>query len=399
MFNGARDAAQWQRDTVDFDGYRIDDVKGTYAPVVYETSNSPAFTGRIVIAEYFEGSNDPLSNWVFGYMQGRPYNMVYDFGFKFNVGHICNNNSTTWMGWLSHIGFVTVHADRAVTFIDSADTDNSPGQETIWNKILGYAIMLTFPGYPMVYWRDWSTDPHCYGLKHAINNLIWIHETLAGGAFVVRLGNDKQVFVHERLGWGDQPGCVCFFNNDRWNVHTRTVQTNFGPHQRVHEYTGLGDYNDTWTDEQGRLTASVPANNNGRSYLVYARPMDDPGHHPEVKSTYQLFQGWPELGPLTNGSTSVGRIDARKGTRIHCNITVGPAGVTHENHVEFTLHDASGKQISGFATLQGEPHALLDYEVEADGWIALYFLASGLPAGGLPYQVWVQYTAPPAPTL
>ena len=70
----------------------------------------------------------------------------------------------------------------ACTFVDNPDTDTSFGEQVISSKLLAYAYMLTAEGYPFIYGKDYFSGdvwPGAYGLKPWIDNLIWIHETLA----------------------------------------------------------------------------------------------------------------------------------------------------------------------------------------------------------------------------
>lgn len=269
MWNGAIAAALNQITTFGFDGFRFDEAKDLHAPFLCDLVDKLRKTHPelFFVGEYFDGSNFALGGWVNYWMNRRA--SVFDFGFKFNVGTICNNNSNTWMGRLAEIGYCIVDSEKAVTFVENADTDTSPGEQTIWNKQLGHDIMLTFPGEPMVYYRDWATDANCYGMKPGINNGLWIWKHLAQGGFVVR-NAEYQTFSHERLGYGEAPGCICFFNNDQWNSHTVTVQTRYGNNVRLHEYTGHGGYStDKWTDWQGKITVTIPRNVNGCNSLVY----------------------------------------------------------------------------------------------------------------------------------
>ena len=47
--------------------------------------------------------------------------------------------------------------------------------------MMAYAYILTSEGYPSVFYKDYSTEPDCFGLQPQIDNLIWIHESLAAG--------------------------------------------------------------------------------------------------------------------------------------------------------------------------------------------------------------------------
>jgi len=103
------------------------------------------------------------------------------------------------------------------------DTDLQTSQKIVTNKLLGYAYILTSEGYPSVFYKDYSTDPGCYGLKAQIDNLIWIHEVLANGPTEQRW-KDFDVFAYENnqgvryvgpavlpepneLGWKDVVQC------------------------------------------------------------------------------------------------------------------------------------------------------------------------------------------------
>lgn len=400
MHDEAIKAAQWQTETVGLDGYRLDAVKGTYVPVIRDLMAAPGLSHLPFAGEYFEGSNGPLADWVWGDMKGRP--SVYDFGTKFNLRDICNSNSHSWMGRLAEIGYCIQDAYHAITFAESADTDNSFGQQTIWNKILAYAVILTFPGWPQVYYRDWSTDPNCYGagMKERINNLIWIHDHLAQGDFIPRTDRgDYQVFAHERSGYGSAPGCVCFFNNDRWNEHTRTVQTTMPAGTYLHEYTGnTGGWMDTRVDERGRLTATVPKNDNGQAYLVFGRPLPATGYTWTPLRTRQAFEGAPDLGTAPtgtnaiNGNLVVGSVDAHKASDINLTLELHEA-ITAGTSLRLAVQDAGG--ILGDFSVQPLATGLrVTCKTAAAGWHILVLIGEGLPAAGLPFKLIVDYLAP-----
>ncbi len=393
MHDGAVAAALWIQRATGIDGWRIDDAKGTYAPVIFDLLHEAELLQTYAFGEYFDGAPGPVANWVRGYMRDRCG--VMDFATKFNIGNICNNNSRVWMGQLSNIGYCIQDAAHAVTFIESADSDTSAGQQTVWNKILGYAVMLTFPGYPMVYYKDWQIAADCYGLKRAINNLVWIHENLAQGEFVVRLDDEEQVFVHERLGFGSAPGCLCAFNNDQFNAYTRTVQTSFGPHAQVHEYTGNGSYDDIWTDDQGRLTFTVPRNNNGASYLVFAHPHQAPAFAPPAMSTTQVFQGALDLDimPLPgDGTLLIGAVTCATGSRLSIEFT--PAETQWGNLVTLRLSvlDPAGEEIAWLDfDDQGEATQLLSATIAAGGPHRLQAVTTGMPPDGTDFALLVDY--------
>lgn len=269
MHDGAIAATLNQMRKLGFDDWIIDECKDLNAPFLCALIDAirKEYPNAFFSGEYFDGSNYALGGWVNYWMNRRA--SCLDFGFKFNVGTICNNNSNVWMGQLSEIGYCMQDSMKAVTLIEDHDTDTTPGEQTIWNKPLGYDIMMTFPGEPQVYYRDWSSDPNCYNLKQRINNGLWRWKNLAQGGFVTR-NAEYQTFVCERLGYGSAPGCVCLFNNDQWSEHSVTVQTRYPRGTRLHEFTGNSGYNaDKWTDWWGCITVTIPRNVNGCNSLCY----------------------------------------------------------------------------------------------------------------------------------
>lgn len=397
MRDGAIAATEWLVKTVGFDGCRIDDVKGTNADFIYDLITSPAFQKLdIPFGEYFEGNPAALGWWTNTLMKRK--SMCIDFGFKFNVGNICNNSSRSWMGKLSDISYVINDPHMAVTFIDSTDTDTSYGEQTIWNKIFGYAIMLTFPGFPMVFYRDWSTDDGCYGLKKPINNLVWIHERLANGPFVPRLDTNSQVFAHERTGLPDLPGCVCFFNNDQWNDHQVTVPTTLGANTRVHEFTGLSGFlGEKWTDGSGNLTVKVPRNNNGYSYLVYGKPLPPMpfGLRTNGKTTQTWFGAAVndlDIPGLTNGTQVLARFAVQAHQQFKAELTVKtplPNGAS----ITVRARDPRGTDIS-VGALEASGSVSMSGTVNNDLWMEIETQSMGIPTGGADWELTVTYVAP-----
>lgn len=269
MWDGAIAAALNQMTVLGIDDFRIDECKDLHAAFLQALIRAiqKVHPSAFFMGEYFDGNPYALGGWV-NYWMDR-LSSALDFMFKFNVGTICNNNSKVWMGQLSQIGYDMIDSMKSVTFIENADTDTTEGEQTIWNKQLGHDIMFTFPGEPMVYFRDWSTDPYCYGMKTGINNGLFIWKNLAQGSFITR-NAEYQTFSHERLGFGEAPGCVAFFNNDQWSEHSVRSQTRYSPNTRLHEYTGHNGYSaDKWTDWQGCIDVTIPRNVNGCNSLVY----------------------------------------------------------------------------------------------------------------------------------
>ena len=111
--------------------------------------NNESMTGRFAVGEYFDGDASALHWWVWNSgMNGRC--AAFDFTLHWTIQAMCNNSSSWFMGGLQNAGYIAIDPLNAVTFVDNPDTDLSFGENVIWNKILGYALILTAEGYPAV---------------------------------------------------------------------------------------------------------------------------------------------------------------------------------------------------------------------------------------------------------
>ena len=187
VFDNLVAAGDWVTRTLDAQGYRIDDVKGLSTDFLHPFLHSKAMAGKFAVGEFFDGNPTLVNQWIFNPkgMAGRPN--AFDFPLKFMLNNMCNNPGRFNMADLDHAGLVGISPLNAVTFVENHDTDLNGGQRIVTNKMMAYAYILTSEGYPAVFYKDYSTDPDCYGLKPHIDNLIWIHEVLASGAEMERL--------------------------------------------------------------------------------------------------------------------------------------------------------------------------------------------------------------------
>lgn len=396
MLDGAIDAADWLTTTLDVQGYRIDDVKGMAVTAVRQVLDSKSMAGRFAVGEYFDGNPSALHWWAWNSGMGGRCN-VFDFTLHWAIQAMCNNNSNWWMGSVQRAGYIVVDPMNAVTFVDNPDTDLSFGENVIWNKLLGYALILTAEGYPSVYYKDYSPDSGCYGLKPFIDNLIWIHENLAFGATLTRWGNDKQVYVFERQG---QPGLLVALNNDQWNSYTRTVQTSFGANVQLHDYTGK--HPDIWTDGQGRATFTVPRNVNGHSYLCFSRAGYGQDFTLQARPTTQIFSGAADLDtpPAENNHPlQAGRIWCESGTDIQAELRSNTAGWSTDAEIDVDLIDSQGKVLASMKQTAKSATSSVHAVANRSGWFVLRVAGRGLPASGAPYQLKVTYRATQELTL
>src|SRR5205085_8376759 len=325
VMRGLEEAGDWLFRALDLGGCRSDDTKGQAFEAVNRWVRYGAMNGKIIIGEYAEGNHDTLKWW----LDQVPQNCyTYDFEVKYRMRDMCNNGSRWDMSQLTHAGLASLgqyYAARAVTFIENADSDTNGFGATIYNKLLGYAYILTAEGWPSIYYRDYAQERYCYGLKPAIDNLIWIHEHLANGSTWYRHA-EYQFIVYERQG---PPGLLVGLNNDIWGGwKNATVQTSFGPNVKLHDYAGHAG--DVWTDKNGNVTIGIPPNDNGAGFVCYSR---DGIHTPNATyshATTQMFEGAYDLvdGPAVPAGTHVGTIWCARGKPI--NIEIETPGVQIE---------------------------------------------------------------------
>jgi galactose oxidase len=265
VFDNLIAAGDWLTRSLDVQGYRVDDVKGLSTEFLFPFLTSKSMNGKFAVGEFFDGSRVLVNGWIFNPngMKGRP--SAFDFPLKFVLNAMCNTPGGFNMADLDHVGLAGISPMNSVTFVENHDTDLTIEGKIIINKILGYAYILTSEGYPCVYYRDYSTDKNCFGLKPLIDNLIWIHEKLASGPTQQRW-KDFNVFAYERLG---APNLLAGLNNDPNNIRTITVATGFGSNVSLHDYTGHSP--DVVTDGNGSVTITIPKNLNGRGYVCYSR--------------------------------------------------------------------------------------------------------------------------------
>jgi alpha-amylase len=107
-------------------------------------------------------------------------------------------------------------------------------KEIFSDKMLAYSFILTHPGYPCIFWRDYfDFDMAQTGNKSGIDALILIHEQYAGGKSDI-LYVDDDLYILQRGGFNYQKGLIYVLNKNEsgWNgrrIHTQWKNTEFMP--------------------------------------------------------------------------------------------------------------------------------------------------------------------------
>jgi alpha-amylase len=204
---------KYYKNTMGFDGWRFDYVKGFGAWVVRDWVNN---VGGFAVGENWDSNVNVLKGWVDGTNRT---SSAFDFAAYYKMDEAFDGNN---MYKLNDDMLWKRDPAKAVTFVANHDTD------IIWDKMLAYAYIMTHEGYPCVFYRDYEEWLN----KERLNNLIWIHRNLAVGNTSI-LFADTDEYIARRNG---SPGLVVYLNDsDAWQE--RWIQTNWTS-RTIKDYTG-----------------------------------------------------------------------------------------------------------------------------------------------------------------
>jgi len=392
VFGGLLASADWMTRALDIQGFRVDFVKGMSTDFVWPLLNHGALKGKFVVGEFFDGDVALVHDWVANPSGMRGRASAFDFPLRGFLCEMCNNAGSFDMSRLDHPGLANIDPRHAVTFVENHDTDSEHGPIRR-NKPQAYAYLLTSEGYPCVYFRDYSEDRGCYGLKPIIDNLIWIHEKLADGP-TQRRWHDHDVFAYERLGG---PHLLVGLNNNGLAPHAITVDTGFASNVILHDYTGHGV--DVRTDGYGRATIIIPRNEGGLGYVCYSRAGIGGGFVGEGHSVSQDYEGAQDLDikPADAQFVQVGRVWAAQGKPIRGSLRYDTCSWTDETSLVLELSDPggapAGRRIYTMTTAQGEA---IEATAAATGWYTFRIRSvNPPPTNPKPgYNLTVTYQAP-----
>jgi alpha-amylase len=210
-----------------FDGYRWDAAK--HVPRWYWSDHilpNVKQWGKYSVGEVFSGDQGYLFSYIATGMAVTDYPLYFVIRDNFRLG----GN----LAALDGAGIAAADGPSALTFVENHDVDPPV------NRLLAYAFIVAYPGYPAFFDVD-LRDP-------ALNNLVWIQNTLAAGPYVNRY-KDADTFIFSRgdrlLAGINQKGAWV----NRW-VQTPWVNT------QIHDYTGhVGDER---TNEAGWVELWIP---------------------------------------------------------------------------------------------------------------------------------------------
>ncbi len=321
MRDQARNWFVWLSKQTGVDGYRFDAVKHFPAYVVEDL----LFHAKGPRKDYFAvgefvGGRQQLDEWAHA-TQNRAG--TFDFGLRDALANVVEAGGFFDMGSLP--SYQQQNRVKTVPFVNNHDTwrgahwDSEPGSQTHddrhgdWRQNgdelaptvdpdnpradVAYAAAFAVDGSPMVYYEDlfinsgpdrFEADPATLPVRDYVVNLIWAHQKLnfKDGAYKVRYQGSPDLLVIERSGR------ALIGLNDHGSEHVAAwVQTDFGPHVRLHDYSGANP-DDVETDAHGWVRVSVPP----MRYAIWAPAGASGGFDPPARRTVQEFQLADDLG-------------------------------------------------------------------------------------------------------
>ena len=296
------DWGKWLVNTVGFDGFRLDFVRGFQEQFVADWVNGlPLVNGvqPFIVGEYW-GADYRIKNWVNTIASLGADVDGFDFPLKNTLTDMCNSSGSDFdMSWLNHAGLVRNNAGNSlpgtsvVTFLDNHDTGKEHDKWVTKDFHLGYAYLLTHEGRPCIFY------PHFFGdtivdaddstktvtppswLKDCLKDLIAIRKTYLGGSLVVlsEIGNPypsgdvQDVYIARRQGNGTKDGAIIVLNNNDTNTKSLWVTVNATGFSDWSGLTLLNVLNTTETvtvQADGRVELGAPA----RSYSIWVKQSD-----------------------------------------------------------------------------------------------------------------------------
>ena len=220
---------------IGFDGFRWDGVK--HIPLWYwreHVLGKVSSWGKFSVGEVYDANHDFLRNYADLGMSVTDYSLYFRMVDAFKFGGD--------LATLDGAGYAGSDQSKAATFVENHDVPPPA------NRLLAYAFLATYPGYPFFSHIDLNDAK--------FKNLIWIHNNFATGRHINRW-KERDLIIFER-----ESNLLVAINQSgdwqsRW-VDSSWVSTT------LHDYSGQVTNTDTYADR--RVLVSVPP----MSYVMLA---------------------------------------------------------------------------------------------------------------------------------
>jgi alpha-amylase len=171
---GIKDWMGWLRNDVGFVGWRYDLVKGYagWAVEAYNRANPPVFS----VGEYFDGNAQKIVDWIDSSHPEPAYrSTAFDFPLYFALEDAVDNRAYERLKFADKAaGVIGMWSEKAVTFVKSHDVEevrhgeHGPAIPADGRLVQAYAVTLTHPGTPVVFWRDIYDSDHETAIRQLI---------------------------------------------------------------------------------------------------------------------------------------------------------------------------------------------------------------------------------------
>jgi alpha-amylase len=239
--NRLKDWGAWLCNQLNFDGFRLDFVRGFQKEMVSAwVNNLPLKSGaqRFIVSEYFTGYKYRLKNWV-NDLAGLGSDVdVFDFPLKNTLTQMTNANGAGFnMANLNNAGMVRDNTGNSlggtsiVTFLENHDTGKEHDKWVTKDWKMGYAYILFSEGRPCLFYPQYygitqadnnnpaTTVTAPGSLKSDINQMIFIRSTYLNGSMIVLTQQGNPVTE-------PGPNGTTTFAGDTWNVYVARRQGN-----------------------------------------------------------------------------------------------------------------------------------------------------------------------------
>ncbi|AVM51143.1 alpha-amylase [Capnocytophaga sp. oral taxon 878] len=256
LWKNEESVAKYYKNTMKFDGWRFDYVKGFGSWVIRDWMQS---VGGFGVGELWDGNAETLKKWV-----DAAGISAFDFACYYAIEKALDSQKDMHHLMSNQYPMLrTLRPEKAVTFVGSHDLDDRSDvhpNNTIAKdkKLMAYAYILTHSGYPCIFYTDYENTAN----KAKIQRLMLINRSLAVGEEKFHLASNTE-YVASRLGDAKSPGLVLFLNNSNAAAE-RTITTHFKGKTLI-DYTG-NSVERFATDGNGQVTLKVPAN----SYTIWS---------------------------------------------------------------------------------------------------------------------------------
>jgi alpha-amylase len=238
------------------------------------TINGQKYYKPFGVGELWEDSEQPIEQWLdeVNNSSDNPAT-AFDFVLRYKLRRLCLDKRYSLKDLADWSDTLLIRPFEAVTFVENHDTcsphPDVTDKEIFSDKMLAYSFILTHPGYPCIFWRDYYdfglAQP---GLESGIDALISVHEKYAAGTSDVLFADDD-LYILQRTGLNDKKGLIYVLNRTDgvWNgknIQTRWKNTRFTPQAWRGTYDATIPQT-TYTDDNSFGAFWAPP----RGYAVY----------------------------------------------------------------------------------------------------------------------------------